>query len=224
MTNIDWKVVVFNFNYSSKLCVLSLCDSARPLLQGPGEASYTSMQQIDPLMSRLSMQPPLERRQSLLMFGDQARASSQGACIPIIEEPNSPEYVHDIEDAPFTENCTNVETSCVKLSDVDPDLEPSLCPSDSLSMFDKPMVYVDLNETPTQDSEESRLEKTTDNAVQKSEVSIEDVVDEAIPQSPLGEQVAHLPSQELVLVPPEVASFPAPPLKNVQRLRTIHYV
>ncbi|KAG0612102.1 hypothetical protein M758_6G001700 [Ceratodon purpureus] len=196
--------------------------SARPLLQGPGRASNTTIQ-VDPLMSRLSMQPPLERRQSTLMFGDQVRASSQGACIPIIEEPNSPEYMHDIEDIALTENCTNVETSCV-LSDVDPDLEPSLCPRGSLSMFDKPMVHVDLNETSTQDNEEFIVENMTDDAVQETEMSIEDVVDEAILQSALGDQIAHLPSQELVLVPPEVASFPAPPLKNVQRLRTIHYV
>ena len=43
-------------------------------------------------------------------------------------------------------------------------------------------------------------------------------------KSPLGEEFTCLPSQELVLLPPNAASFPAPQLKNVQRLRTIHYV
>ncbi len=32
------------------------------------------------------------------------------------------------------------------------------------------------------------------------------------------------PSQELVLLPPEAASIPVPKLKNVGRLRTVHYV
>ena len=39
-----------------------------------------------------------------------------------------------------------------------------------------------------------------------------------------GEEVSHPPSQDLVLLPPETASFLAPLLKSVQRLWTIHYV
>jgi hypothetical protein len=32
------------------------------------------------------------------------------------------------------------------------------------------------------------------------------------------------PSQELVLLPPKAASIPVPKLKNIGRLRTVHYV
>ena len=34
----------------------------------------------------------------------------------------------------------------------------------------------------------------------------------------------HLPSQELILLPPHASLAPAPKLKNVQRLRTVHFV
>jgi hypothetical protein len=36
--------------------------------------------------------------------------------------------------------------------------------------------------------------------------------------------VVVLPSQELMLLPPEAASKPMPKLKNIGRLQTIHYV
>jgi hypothetical protein len=176
------------------------------------------MQQMEPLMSRLSMQPPLERRR-LLILGDQvARApSSQGPCIPIIEVPNSPERVQDIEDAPFTETCTNMENGYVKLSDAD--LEPSPYRSDSLSLFEKPVVYVDLNETSTQESEESRIHvPMAEDAVQETEGCFEDVVEEAIPQSPLGEEFARLPSQELVLL---LSLLPSSRMSNACGLSTM---
>lgn len=130
--------------------------------------------------------------------------------MPIIEEPNSPEYhVQDIEDTPFTVNCTDVDTDFVDLRDGILELEPSPSPSPCCDM------YIELNETPTENVREGF---NVEIPVLESEVCIEDDVEEIIPL------VAHAPSQELVLLRPEVASFPAPQLKNVQRLRTIHYV
>jgi len=161
------------------------------------------------------MQTPLEERQSFLMLEGSARAS-RGACIPIIEEPNSPEYVPDIEDIPFTVTFTDVDTDYVDLPDVNLEFQPSARGGN--------VMYVELNEASTQNlREESSMETPITGVGHESEGCIEDVVEESIPQI-LGEEVAHPPSQELVLLPPEAASFPAPPLKNVQRLRTIHYV
>lgn len=192
--------------------------SARPRLKGPEEPSNYSERQIVHLMSRSSLLIPLEERQSLLMLEGNARASG-GTCIPIIEEPNSPEYVHDIEEFPgFTVNCTDADRDCVELLDVNNlELEPSACGGS--------VVYVELNETSTQyvSEESSIMEIPIKGAGQDSEGCIEDAVEASNPQA-LGEEVAHPPSLELVLLPPETASFPAPPLKNVQRLRTIHYV
>ena len=159
------------------------------------------------------------------MLGDQARGAFQGACIPIIEEPSSPEHVADIEDAPGSEDCTNGGIGDIELVEVDPDIEPSPGRSDSLTMLGNQLMYVEVNETPTPASADVGGETRTEDAVQETEVSIEDVVEEAMPQSAaLSEEVARLPSKELVLMPPAAASFPAPLLRTVERLRTIHYV
>lgn len=170
-------------------------DSARlrlPGPEGPGQSNYAA-----PLMlSRPATQTPL------------------GECVPIIEEPNSPEYIHDIEDIPFPLNCADEEIEYVELTEFNVEAEPSDCGGGGF-------VYVELNEPATQNgSEEFSMEIPI---VQESEGCIEDVVEEVIPPV-VGEEVAHPPSQELVLLAPAAASFPAPPLKSVLRLRTIHYV
>lgn len=155
------------------------------------------------------------------MLEGNARTSG-GECIPIIEEPNSPEYVEDIEDHPFTMNRTHhVGTTYVELlPDVNPEFEPSACGGGGGGG----VLYVDLNEPSTQNvSEESNMGIPIKGAGQESEGCIEDVVEESIMRV-LDEEVSHPPSQDLVLLPPEAASFPAPLLKSVQRLRTIHYV
>ena len=56
------------------------------------------------------MRVPLEERRSILMLEGNARASG-GECIPIIEEPNSLEYVEDIEDTPVTMSHSDVGTT-----------------------------------------------------------------------------------------------------------------
>lgn len=147
------------------------------------------------------------------MLEGNARAS-EGECIPIIEEPNSPAYVEDIEDTPVTVtmNRADVGTAYVEL----PEFEPSA--------YGSSLVYVELNETSIQNvSEESNMGIPIKGAGQESEGCIEDVVEESIMRV-LNEEASHAPSQELVLLPPEAASVPAPLLKSVQRLRTIHYV
>jgi len=43
-------------------------------------------------------------------------------------------------------------------------------------------------------------------------------------ESVVTDDFKHLPSQELILLPPQSSLAPAPKLKNVQRLRTVHFV
>jgi hypothetical protein len=157
------------------------------------------------------MQTSLEERQRLLMLEGNARETG-GACVPIIEEPNSPEYIQDIEDISFTEG-----TDSVELVEENIDLEPSARGGGS-------MLYVELNQTSAQHmSQEFCMGSPSKGAQQEPEGCVEGVMEELMPQVP-SEEVAFPYSQELVLLPPEAASFPAPQLKNVQRLRTIHYV
>lgn len=179
---------------------------------GPEEAlNDSSEHQIVALPSRSRMQTSLDERQRLLMLEGNARESG-GACVPIIEEPNSPEYIQDIEDIPFTEG-----TDSVEVVEENIDLEPSARGGGS-------MLYVELNQTSVQHvSQEFCMDSPSKGAQQEPDGCIEAVVEELTPQVP-SEEVAFPNSRELVLLPPQAASYPAPQLKNVQRLRTIHYV
>lgn len=153
-------------------------------------------------------------------------------CVPIIEEPSSPDttiidVVHDIEDYPFHIQLDDF-TESVQTHDVmirmpehigllDLNVEPELptpysnnLPAPGWSVTEKidPELNVD------QPSIGWKLE-----AMKSTDVIIEDLPDESVSQIP-----ALIPSQELILLPPQGHISPAPQLKSIQRLRTVHYV
>lgn len=156
---------------------------------GPEEAlNDSSEHQIVALPSRSRMQTSLDERQRLLMLEGNARESG-GACVPIIEEPNSPEYIQDIEDIPFTEG-----TDSVEVVEENIDLEPSARGGGS-------MLYVELNQTSVQHvSQEFCMDSPSKGAQQEPDGCIEAVVEELTPQVP-SEEVAFPNSRELVLLP-----------------------
>lgn len=212
----------------------SAVSSSRPLLQGSERASNHSMQQIVPLIPRHSMQH-VEETPSLLTSGE-ADGPYRGACIPIIEEPCSPEpdCVQDIEDVGIIANYNNnfalqESNRNAKLSTSDNVAVSGIC-GDGMYM------HLSSNDTLTQniclgeekeagedgdDSEEICCKRVAlKAALHEAEVTI---TEECVPQL-VSQELAYPPSQELILLPPYAASFPAPLLKSVQRLRTIHYV
>jgi hypothetical protein len=160
-------------------------------------------------------------------------------CVPIIEEPSSPEttiidVVHDIEDYPFHVQLDDfsepVQThdvmirmpECMGLLDLN--VEPELPTPDSNNLsaptWSVMEEKIDPELTVDQPSIGWKLE-----AVKSTDVIIEDLPDEPVSQIRVDGLVpALIPSQELILLPPQGHIPPAPQLKSIQRLRTVHYV
>lgn len=57
-------------------------------------------------------------------------------------------------------------------------------------------------------------------------ITLEAAVEDDVQVLPGGvpDDFQHLPSQELILLPPQASLAPAPKLKSIQRLRTVHFV
>lgn len=88
-----------------------------------------------------------------------------------------------------------------------------------LDIDDKTGVFSEV--TPVIIEEDMALH--LDTAVMAVDLSIHEVtIEEEI--EVVTDEFKHLPSQELILLPPQASLAPAPKLKNVQRLRTVHFV
>lgn len=198
---------------------------------------------------------------------------TEDPCIPIIEEPRSPEpstdcsildiSIPDIEEVPFhIDNNSSAEThmcrssgfsliieelrsildrteSSLKLNnDLEPDGLLESLPT-SIDQGNLPVVEFEENEEVIEsnmnqmatleniavapDNAEVIIEEfmnlstsTADMALENTQVTIEEWA--------VTDDFRHLPSQELILLPPQSSLAPAPKLKNIQRLRTVHFV
>lgn len=168
-----------------------------------------------------------------------SRAVSQ-YCEPIVEEPMTPESEadvsdYDIEDYPFAveveeelkmyiqdtnagqvgqqvdiPNCCNVSNPSVTVTDSEPVQEVNMEDWGSLLLNSQTSQF-DLIQDNTQNTTITVVE--TEENLETSGVSQSTEV-----------LVQNAPSQELVLLPPEAASILVPKLKNIGRLRTVHYV
>lgn len=161
-------------------------------------------------------------------------------CVPIIEEPTTPDTViidvdRDIEDYPFHTRLDDF-TESVQTYDVNKMIRIPEC-----------MGLLDLNvepESPTPNNLSAPTWNVTEEkidpelhagqpsigweleAIRSTDVIIEDLPDEPVSQIRVDGLVPALtPSRELILLPPQVGnSSPVPQLKSIQRLRTVHYV
>lgn len=133
--------------------------------------------------------------------------------------------MHDIEDFPYPLEINDIQY----LDPVFPTLADQSQDSDSTS--ESPVTdqqiqvsqVVELEEALKCDMHLEVATDITDVSPGDTEITIQDVFDEILPTEV---EVAGscLPSQELILLPPQVSYTPTPQLKSVQRLRTIHYV
>jgi hypothetical protein len=154
-------------------------------------------------------------------------------CIPIIEEPQSPEpnpdSIPDIEELPFNignsssrfseiigELCAIVD---VKKTLLDLNCEPApdtfVLPLTDTEVLKPQVLETNMHKVPT-------VGNGTEVALERTQV--EGGLEEPLSQGVADEFINHIPSHELILLPPQAPLAPAPKLKNVQRLRTVHYV
>lgn len=256
--------------YCQRPCVSLLtfliCGSAKLLLKWPEKQDEPST------VITLPGPDPAAQEEST-----QHSTMTEDPCIPIIEEPHSPEpstdcsildnSIPDIEEVPFHINYntradpdeTQMRPSSgfsliieelrsrldikESLLDLDNDLEPDGLFESLPTGADRvnlPVVELEENEEVMELNvkEMATLENTAvspDNA----EVIIEELMDLSTntvvvvlentqvtieEETEVTDDFRHLPSQELILLPPQSSLAPAPKLKNVQRLRTVHFV
>ena len=199
---------------------------------------------------------------------------NEDSCIPIIEEPHSPEPytessirnssifgndILDIEEVPFhidhDTRCVPAETQIeppsgfsfiigelrslldIKETSLDKELDEFASPPPSsidqlqrqVVEYEEEPMELDINKTTgvffknTQVIIEEAIVSNANTVVMpvenaSQEVTIEEDMEAAT------DDFKHLPSQELILLPPHASLAPAPKLKNVQRLRTVHFV
>lgn len=167
-------------------------------------------------------------------------------CQPIVEEPMTPESSEadaedcDIEDYPFSveevEEDSNMNLYIEEKStgQIEQQVEiPNCCSTSDLSVTiseSEPVQEMIMEDwgglaMPSQTSH-SQLNSEQDSSPNTAIKIVESEVD---PESPSVTQstavlIPDAPSQELVLVNPENAHIPVPKLKNIGRLRTVHYV
>lgn len=209
----------------------SAFDSAKPLLTGPEERGPSTM------LALPSTEPDLQSNETPQFLPVELGAGSGGSCNPIIEEPSTPEETHlvddtlpDIEDGPGS--------FYIELGTKSPQV------SDSISYLNKSRLtmdhkvgHVDLNthqllgtgvamlDMEASPSDNLNVAKVMDSVKARQMdsnmgMTIENVAEEPTSQVALSE----FQSQELILLPPQAAYIPVPQLKNIQRLRTVHYV
>ncbi len=226
--------------------------SAKPLLMGPETTSMstalilpetmaTTVQQQHDGSNYLTLLPPINA-------AGEGRVG--GSCIPIIEEPSTPEMVTDhplpdIEDVPFREHIENLsaETASLFSKDEEGQLVVQITPKPILAVESdafkaellklKADLDMDNDDVPMLiDTSFSLSQTITQNETTKppSVIELDDgdiMIDELVESTTIlqsSEDSNIIPSQELILLPPHACRLPAPELKNIHRLRTVHYV
>lgn len=220
--------------------------SAKLLLKGPGKQENQSTT----IFALQGTEPTTVQTESTQC--STLSSTKQLSCIPIIEEPRSPEpntrdmSIPDIEELPLDSlDCDTRAEVSVEIVSIFPSGSAAgsfvtgvLCMNLDLNRVPEPDIYV----LPATVDAVVNLEKrgmdhvnmktvaTVKNNTQAAlenitQATIEDDV-EVLPGSQAGvpDDFKHLPSQELILLPPQASLAPAPKLKNIQRLRTVHFV
>lgn len=200
--------------------------SAKPLLTGPEKHS----EQFLTLALTAADPPPLSEETQIISSRQIDPSLCKEQCIPIIEEPTTPETaaVHDIEDFPYPLEINDVQY----LDPVFPTLanQPTL-EQDADSTSESPVTdqqlllpqVVELEEALKCDMHLEVATDITDVSPRDTEITVQDVFDEIL-STEVEVAGSCLRSQELILLPPQASYTPTPQLKRVQRLRTIHYV
>ncbi len=177
-----------------------------------------------------------------------------GSCIPIIEEPSTPEQscaemvtdhlLPDIEDVPFREHIENLSAETASLFSKDEEeLVVQITPKPILAVESdafkaellklKADLDMDNDDVPMlMDTSFSLSQTITQNETTKppSVIELDDgdiMINELVESTTIlqsSEDSNIIPSQELILLPPHACRLPAPELKNIHRLRTVHYV
>ncbi|KAH9562566.1 hypothetical protein CY35_05G078200 [Sphagnum magellanicum] len=231
--------------------------SAKPLLMGPETTSMstalilpetmaTTVQQQHDGSNYLTLLPPINA-------AGEGRVG--GSCIPIIEEPSTPEQscaemvtdhpLPDIEDVLFREHIENLsaETASLFSKDEEGQLVVQITPKPILAVESdafkaellklKADLDMDNDDVPMLiDTSLSLSQTITQNETTKppSVIELDDgdiMIDELVESTTIlqsSEDSNIIPSQELILLPPHACRLPAPELKNIHRLRTVHYV
>lgn len=165
-------------------------------------------------------------------------------CQPIIEEPMTPESEADmtdcdIEDDPFSVEEVEV-VSAIELyrpeiqgqQDMHQQNNPNRCCNLSTTLSELENVHeMDMADSETLAQEEAqpkvvRFGASGGQSLESAQVVV-DCEGEGGGFNVLTRAAvlfSDAPSQEVVLLPPEAASIPVPKLKNIERLRTVHYV
>lgn len=223
-----------------------ICGSAKLLLKWPEKQEKQS--RMLALQGSTSLSAETEPTQYSTLTQGHCIPIIGKSCIPIIEEPRSPEpnpdSIPDIEELPF-----NVEFDTIRrLLEIDsgsPSSGFSEVTGELCSFLDLKQTLLDLNCEPKPDTVvlppvdtemlqpqvlEMNMKKVptagncTEVDLERTVVTVEDGEEEPASQGVTDEYTNHIPSQELILVPPQPYLAPAPKLKNVQRLRTVHFV
>lgn len=230
--------------------------SAKPLLMGPETTSMSTALILPETMATVQQQHDGSNYLTLLPpinAGGEGRMG--GSCIPIIEEPSTPEQscaemvtdhpLPDIEDVPFREHIENLSAETVSLSSKDEEgqLVVQITPKPILAVESdafkaellklKADLDMDNDDVPMlMDTSFSLSQTITQNETTRPPSVIElddgDIVINELVESTIilqsSEDSNIIPSQELILLPPHACRLPAPELKNIHRLRTVHYV
>jgi hypothetical protein len=242
-----------------------ICGSAKLLLKWPEKQDKQST-----VIALPGPDPALQKEPT-----PQRTTINENSCIPIIEEPRSPEphtdnsipnssipdiEISDIEEVPFHIDCnTRGDSAEIQIEppsgfsfiigelrsildlketslDVSSDPEFVFPPSNSIYQLqpefmeyeEEEAMELDINESTeaflgnTRVIIEEAIDLHVDTVVMAVENTHEVTIEEEI--EVVTDDFKHLPSQELILLPPQASLAPAPKLKNVQRLRTVHFV
>ncbi len=230
--------------------------SAKPLLMGPETTSMSTALILPEMMATVQQQHDGSNYLTLLppiIAGGEGRVG--GSCIPIIEEPSTPEQscaemvtdhpLPDIEDVPFREHIENLSAETVSLfsKDVEGQLVVQITPKPILAVESdafkaellklKADLDMDNDDVPMlMDTSFSLSQTITQNETTRppSVIELDDgdiMINELVESTTIlqsSEDSNIIPSQELILLPPHACRLPAPELKNIHRLRTVHYV
>lgn len=230
--------------------------SAKPLLMGPETTSMSTALILPEMMATVQQQHDGSNYLTLLppiIAGGEGRVG--GSCIPIIEEPSTPEQscaemvtdhpLPDIEDVPFREHIENLSAETVSLfsKDVEGQLVVQITPKPILAVESdafkaellklKADLDMDNDDVPMlMDTSFSLSQTITQNETTRppSVIELDDgdiMINELVESTTIlqsSEDSNIIPSQELILLPPHACCLPAPELKNIHRLRTVHYV
>lgn len=190
--------------------------------------------------------PTINKLPTAQLLSIQHSTRSEDPCVPIIEEPGSPERrtdcnisIPDIEDVPshlaydspssgfsliIEEQIYSVVDREESLHSFDLELEPAeILESLPVVVEYEDVMGTTMNKMATAvapDNAEVVIEEFMDLSLNASAITREDKTEEWV----VTDDFKHLPSQELILLPPHSSLAPAPKLKNIQRLRTVHYV